>query len=197
MTRLIVVVFFMCSIARADPPYSIFVPEASEVPGKYHDKDIRRAFPGLTKSDTKLSVCTNRVMQGATAITYFGAQTDRDVVLKKASCRSVAHGLMCQDLERSKVFYFESPKQYFGTVDVSYEEAIKVIAAYKAHGIGNSPDYLLGVTYRQVKVVGRTAHGFRLVMGEFLCNGCMARVDVTVDPSGNLVLEQVVEAGCV
>jgi hypothetical protein len=197
MVRSTVLVLFLCSIAQADPSYSIFVPEASGVPGKYHDKDIRKAFPGLAKSDTKLSVCTNSMMSGASAITYIGAHTDRDVILKKASCKTVAHGLKCQSLEQSKAFYFESPGQTFGTVDVPYDEAVKVISAYKAHGIGNAPDYVRGWTYRQVRIVGRTAHGFRLVMGEFLCAGCMAKVDVTIDEGGNLVLEQVVEAICI
>jgi len=197
MIRLTLAVLLLISVAWAEPPYSIFVPEAPEVPGKIHDKDIRKAFPALTKSDTKLSVCTNQMMSGASAITYIGAQTDRDVVLKTASCKSAAHGLMCENIRQSKAFYFESPRQTFGTDGVSYEEAVTVISAYRAHGIAHSPEYLRGWTYRQVRLVGRTEHGFRLVMGEFLCTGCVAKVDVTTDESGNLMLERVVEAGCI
>lgn len=189
----------LCTSALADPAYTVFVPEARGLPGMFHDRDIRKAFPALAATDTKWSVCTNRMMSGAASITYLGRPMDREVTLKRSACQAVAHGLMCGKLEQSRAFYFESPRQNFVTADdVSYDEAIRVLAAYKANGIANAPDYLqTGWNYRLVRLVARTQRGYRLVMGEFLCAGCSARVDVILGDHGKLVLERVVDATCI
>ena len=199
MRAILVGLFLWGSNARAESLYSIFVPEAAGVAGAYHDKDIRRAFPGLSKSDTKMSVCSNSMMSRAAEVTYFGIPTDHEVILKTTSCKGAARGLMCQRIQQSTAYYFESPGQHFVTFDhMSYEDAAKVISAYKANGIANAPDELrTWWNYRHVRAVGRTAHGFRLFLGDFLCAGCMAKVDVVLDESGTLVLEQVLEAGCI
>ena len=200
MTRAILVGLFLWgSTTKAEPPYSIFVPEAAGVPGAYHDKDIRKAFPGLGKSDTKLSVCSNSMMSRAAKITYFGIPTDHEVILKTASCKGTARGLLCQRIQQSKAYYFESPGQHFVAFDdLPYEDAAKVISAYKANGIANATDELrTWWNYRHVRAIGRTAHGFRLFLGDFLCGGCVAKVDVTLDEHGTLVLERILEAGCI
>ena len=200
MKRAILVgLLLLSSNARAEPRYSIFVPEAASVPGAYHDRDIRKAFPALRKSDTKLSVCTNSMMSRVAEITYIGKPTDHEVILKTASCKGAAHGLICERIQQSRAYYFESPRQRFVTFDdMSYEDAAKVISAYKANGIANAPDELrTWWNYRHVRAIGRTARGFRLFLGDFLCAGCMAKVDVVLDERGTLVLEQVLEAGCI
>jgi len=200
MTRAILVGLFLWgSNARAESLYSIFVPEAAGVPGAYHDRDIRNAFPALRKTDRKLSVCSNSMMSRAAKITYFGIPTDREVILKTTSCKGIARGLMCQRIQQSKAYYFESPGQHFVTFDdVSYDDAARVIAAYKANGITNASDELrTWWNYRHVRAIGRTAHGFKLYLGDNLCGGCSAKVDVILDERGTLVLEQVLEAGCI
>ncbi len=180
MTRSILVeLCVLSSNARADTPDAIVVPEASGVAGAFHDRNIRKAFPALKQSDTKLSVCTNTMMSGASRITYFGIPTDHEVMLKTCSCQS-------------------AERDFVTTDGVSYQDAAKVISTYKANGIANAPEYLrTGWNHRQVRVVARTAHGFRLVLGDYLCAGCTAKIDVSFDVPGSLVLEQVLEAGCI
>jgi hypothetical protein len=188
-----VVLWLLCSLCvavRADSIYTHSVPITFDVPNGLRTEDIRTAYPDLRDEDRMLPICFNSMIGGGiTLIRYVRDLSPERIVLKRASCKFVERALMCTDLDTSELFSYESADPYFSLAeDVPYQEAVRVIRAFKDRGIRGLPDWYRGMDYRQVRRIVRSANGYLLGMGDVLCLHCTAQFDVKFEDDTQLVL---------
>jgi hypothetical protein len=151
-------------------------------PLTYHDTDIRAAFPSLRQSDTLLSVCGNTIMGGATRIHYLSEPADNRVVVKGASCDQIRGGLMCDPLSEQQAYFYRSPEDFFYLEGgAKLAEALEILQTFEAQGIERVPQSFAAESYADVRSISPIAGGYRLVLGEYYCRGCVTTLEVRLE----------------
>ena len=174
-----------------------FIPITFPVSDDLMRQTIRAAFPELADSDRMLPICENGAMDGMWIRFAESPSSDR-FVLKSSVCKFAERGLTCTDLEKWEVFYYETTELHFTLGEgISYQEAVRVIEAFKQHGIRGLPDWSRGLDYRQLSRIDRSDDGYILATGDLSCMHCTARFEVKFEDEDELVLINVQDAICV
>ena len=145
----------------------------------YRESDIVAAFPEL-RGDKKLSVCSNKIMLGATEIVYLSDARKNEVVVKSVHCTRANKGLSCGAVSRENYYFLDSPEHFFSLENLTLRQAKSILEVYKASGIDDLPDWFgAGPEVRSIKALpdGR----YKLRFGEYYCNGCITIFNVRLE----------------
>lgn len=166
----------------------------------YRDADILRAYPAVS-GHQKLSACTNTMMSGATEFVYLASKGQDEVALETIRCKGAENGLMCWPLQREKRYFLDGSDRYFLLEGVTLATAKQLLVTYQAGRISNVPDWMKQMPTKISLIKALPGAGqYQLIFGDFLCAGCVTKMDVkveTVNGEDRLVIQGQADTTCI
>lgn len=164
---------------------------------RYREEDIRAALPEIDSEDKQLSLCSNSIMSGATAI-VFSSKLDNPnrILLKTASCGPVEGGLACDSVSEERKYIYKDIFFNLGS-GFKYEEAVEVLAVFESKGIDNLPEWHRKVFgFKSVNAISKTMEGYLIGAGEVFCGGCVTKIIVKpeLSPESKIIKLNYVDA---
>jgi len=170
-------------------------------PTKNHrlrELDIVKVYPELQGS-RKLYSCSNSIMGGATSIAFVSHIEDHEVTLKTLNCSRARGGVLCGDVTTKKSYFLKSFREPIDLLNVPLDTAQVIAETYQARRVDNLPDWFEG-GFPQLSFIGALAEErYRLIFGDYFCQGCSFRYDARLDTTGErprLVVVGNADGGC-
>ena len=165
---------------------------------RFRARDIVKVYPELQGS-RKLSSCSNSIMSGATWISFVSHIEDHEVTLKTLSCSGTRGGVLCGDVTTKKSYFLKSFREPIDLLNVPPDTAQVIAETYQARRVDNLPDWFEG-GFPQLSIIEALAGDrYRLIFGDFFCQGCSFRYDARLDTTGErprLVVVGNADGGC-
>ena len=166
---------------------------------RFREREIVKVYPEL-KGSKKLSSCSNSIMSGATWIAFVSHVEDHEVTLKTLSCSGARGGVLCGDVTTKKSYFLKSFREPIDLLNVPLDKAQVIAETYLARRVDNLPDWFEPGFFPQLSYIGALAEDrYRLIFGDYFCQGCSFRYDARLDTTGEqprLVVVGNADGGC-
>jgi hypothetical protein len=165
----------------------------------YREADIFKAYPEL-RGHQKLSECSNSMMSGATELVFLSSKRQNEVTLETLRCSRAAKGVNCGEVNKETRYFRDGSDRYFLLDGVTLAKAVELLDMYKAGSITGLPDWMSTQQDNISLVKAMPDDSYLLIFGEYLCAGCVFKVQVKIDESGGekrLVVVGQPEGGCI
>ena len=165
---------------------------------RFRERDIVKVYPELQGSK-KLASCSNKIMSGATWIAFVSRIEDHEVTLKTLSCSRARGGVLCGDVTTKKSYFLRSFREPIDLVNVPRDTAQVIAETYQSRRVENLPEWFEG-GFPQLSIIEALADDrYRLIFGDYFCQGCSFRYDARLELSGEqprLVVVGNADGGC-
>jgi hypothetical protein len=152
---------------------------------RFRERDIVKVYPEL-RGSRKLSSCSNSIMSGATWIAFVSHVEDHEVTLKTLSCSRARGGVLCGDVTTKKSYFLKSFREPIDLVNVPPDTAQVIAETYQARRVDNLPEWFEG-GFPQLSFIEALADDrYRMIFGDYFCQGCSFRYDARLDTTGEL-----------